>query len=104
MKMVYWLERLSTKTTVTVTLHIADSEKNLLADSLIMNIMKVSVVRLWEDSLKLKTLMDFHIEYKLVEQINGKDKSSNNFSTEVLSIIELVDKLARVWSKFNISF
>lgn len=64
-KIVYWLEILRTKTTVTVTLHIADSEKNLLADSLKMNIMKVSVVRLWEESLK--TLMDFCIEYKLVE-------------------------------------
>lgn len=69
-----------------------------------MNIMKVSVVRLWEESLKTKNINGFLYRIQTGRTLNGKDKISNNFSTEVLSIIELVDKLARVWSKFNNSF
>lgn len=103
-KIVYWLKIRRTKTTGTVTLHIADSENNHLADSLIMNIMKVAVVHLWEESLKTKNIDGFLYRIQTGRTLNGKDESSNNFSTVVLSIIELVDKLARVWSKFNIRF
>lgn len=61
-----------------------------------MNIMKVSVVRLCEESLKTKNINGFLYRIQTGRTLNGKDKSTNDFSTEVLSIIELVDKLARV--------